>query len=111
MQLNMKAISGIVRPYQMIDHMLQSQGFRRCHNQPPVYNMQIRDTGSGMVYRLKIPTSVSTPDSSTTYLRLESPSLEPDTNLKKHSTISGIPESVLSAVHHKIEEVASYLKS
>ncbi|MBA4493287.1 hypothetical protein ACFO25_06560 [Paenactinomyces guangxiensis] len=108
MQLKSKALTGIVRPYQTIDRMLKSQGFRRCHNQPPVYNMQIKDMVSGMTYCLKIPT---TPGTNPEYLRLESPSLELQTSFNKHSYTPMIPDSVVSAVHHKMEEVASYLRS
>jgi hypothetical protein len=110
-QLKTKALTGMVRPYHMIDRMLKSQGFRCSHNQPPVYKMKIKDAGSGLVYRLKIPTSSPHPHSDLEYLRLEPPSLELDTSLCKSNWLPMIPDTVVSAANEKMEEVASYLKS
>ncbi|SEN06929.1 hypothetical protein [Lihuaxuella thermophila] len=112
MQLKTKTLTGMVRPYHLIDRMLKSQGFRRSHNQPPVYKMKIKDAGSGLVYRLKIPTSSPRPHSDLKYLRFEPPSLELDKTLfKSNSSLPVIPDTIVSAANEKIEEVASYLRS
>lgn len=111
MKLRMKALTGITCPFQRVDNMMQSQGFRRCRNQPPVYNMMIRDMASGQVYRLTIPTRITMNKEKHLYLRLEHPSLEPSMNHRNMTDAPSIPESVIHAAYDKVEEVASYLRS
>lgn len=108
MKFQLKALHGIVRPYNQIDQMLKSQGFNCCHNQPPVYHLQIKDVGTGTTYRLRVPTSRPSLQSNPEYLRLESSQIELEP-IDKSSEF--VPEAVLYAVHHKMEEVASYLRS
>jgi hypothetical protein len=105
-KLKVKALAGIVRPYNLIDRMMRSQGFSRLRQQsPPVYGLKIRDMASGQVYRLTVTTTSAHPDRDPQFLRLEFPQLEPQN--QKHP----IPESVISAACEKMEEVASYLRS
>ncbi|TCS94688.1 hypothetical protein [Hazenella coriacea] len=109
MKFQSKALHGIVRPYNQMDQMLKSQGFNSCHNQPPVYHLQIKDVGTGLTYRLRVPTSNPQPLAKSEYLRLESSLIELEPLDK--SSEEFVPQSVLHAVHHKMEEVASYLRS
>jgi hypothetical protein len=106
----MKTLSSVVRPYDQIDRLLKSQGFRSTHHYPPTYDTKIRDIASGQVYRLKVPTYLTGKKIQKEYLQLDEPVLEPDSNNRCQSP-SNIPDSVVFAVHEKLEEIASYLKS
>lgn len=109
MKFPSKALHGIVRPYNQIDQILKLQGFDCCHNQPPVYHLQVKDVGTGVTYRLRVPTSNPQPLNKPEYLRLESSQIELE-SIDKNSE-EFVPKSVLHAIHHKMEEVASYLRS
>lgn len=110
MKLRMKTLSSVVRPYGQIDRLLKSQGFRSTHNYPPTYDTRIRDIASGQVYRLKVPTYLTEKKVQEEYLQLDEPVLELDSNNRCQS-FSNIPDSVIFAVHEKLEEIVSYLKS
>jgi hypothetical protein len=90
--------------------MLKSQGFRRNRKLSPVYNMEMKDAASGMVYRLTLPTS-RLRFSKGEYLRLESPELKVARPTGNEHKSPLIPESVIAAAQDKMEEIASYLKS
>jgi hypothetical protein len=110
-KLRMKALTGISCPDHKMDRILKAQGFRSSHNQPPVYNMKIRDTASGGTYRLTLPTSFKKKGFKTKYLGLDTPTINPQTPMVNSKIESFIPESVVAAAWEKIEEIASYLKS
>jgi hypothetical protein len=109
-KLRMKALAGISCPDHKMDRILKAQGFRSSHNQPPVYNMEIRDAASGGTYRLTLPTSFKKKEHRTKYLGLDTPTIKLQSPMNSKFE-SFVPEPVVTAVWGKIEEIASYLKS
>jgi hypothetical protein len=107
-------ISGLVRPFTLVDTILTQQGFKRYgKSESPTYQLTIQDSVTLCEYSLKIPTILEIPPQTNEVPKsvLGKPSLRKRTSTEKFKVQNKIPDSIRTAVESKLAEVADYLQS
>lgn len=112
MELQKSLLSGMVKPFSVVDEMLTSQGFSRRGRHAITYDIRIEDTTSQTSYYLRIPAR-RTNDKQTkdAFIKLDRPYLGKRQGPYRYHSTREIPKSVVEAAQHKMAEVASYLET
>lgn len=110
MEFEKTLLNGMVKPFSVVDRMLQSQGFSRRGNHAVTYNIQIADSASNTVYYLRIPARhTGSKGSKDALLKLDRPYIGKKQGPDRFKPIRHIPQAVVEAAQHKVAEIASYL--
>lgn len=112
MEFQKSLLSGMVKPFSIVDKMLQSQGFSRRGSQSLTYDIRIEDTASRTVYYLRIPArQTDGKENDDALLKLDQPYIGKKHGPHRYNPKREIPASVVEAAQHKIAEIASYLNT
>lgn len=110
MEFEKSLLNGMVKPFSVVDQMLQSQGFSRRGNDAVTYNIRIQDTASNTVYYLRIPARhTGSKESKDALLKLDQPYIGKQQGPDRFKPLRHIPQAVIEAAQHKVAEIASYL--
>ncbi|OYD07792.1 hypothetical protein [Paludifilum halophilum] len=112
MNLKIKPIAGLIRTRDHIDRTLRSQGFACRASHPPVYDIRIQDSASGVAYRLRIPIqahSLTNSGKKGSMVRLGTPRISRNNGGSQLN--QEVPSAIMEAANHKIAEIASYLNN
>ncbi|WP_232698281.1 hypothetical protein [Brevibacillus daliensis] len=112
MQLESKALIGMVQPLSNVDQTLVQQGFRRIgNNNSPVYDATIYDSSTSMTYYLRIPTHFAPfqGEQSEPSVKIGSPYLKCKKAMRNSRDGLVIPRAIKAAAEHKLAEIADYL--
>lgn len=112
MELEKSLLNGMVKPFAVIDHILQSQGFSRRGDQTVTYHIHIEDTASHTVYFLRIPAHhKGGKGTDGALLQLDRPYVGKLRGPSRFQSTQHIPKAVIEAAQHKLAEIASYLQT
>lgn len=113
MEFKKSLLIGMVKPFPVVDDILRSQGFSRRGSQTVIYDIRIADSACHTVYYLRIPAR-ETKDRGKdgTFLKLDRPYIgKRQGSPSRFQQKREIPPSIVEAAQHKVEEIASYLKT
>ncbi|WP_054949186.1 hypothetical protein [Numidum massiliense] len=105
-------LTGMVKPFPVVDRMLCAQGFTRRGNIDFTYDMRIEDAASRTMYYLRIPTHYARQRANDrSLLQLDQPYIGKYPGPNRFQRAQAIPNEIVEAAQHKVAEIASYLST